>query len=133
MHHQKYHSYRPDLTALARTNRRNATEAEKRVWLYILSRKQTGYKFLRQKPIGLYIADFYCAALQLIIEIDGELHTSAVQGDYDEARTCFLNARGIKVLRYYNAEVMKQLEGVYEDIEEQLGVRRRELEVREKS
>ncbi len=133
MYHRKYQSYHPELTSLARINRHNATEAEKRVWLYILNRKQTRYKFLRQKPIGPYIVDFYSAALQLVIEIDGESHAQVSQRHYDKNRTEFLKTRGIKVLRYYNIEVLQQLEGVYEDIEEQLAVRKRELEVGEKS
>ncbi len=73
-----------------------------------------GYKFLRQKPIADFIVDFYCPELRLAIEIDGDSH--AEFADHDAERTAVLNALGISVIRYTNDEVMKNLEGVYEDL-----------------
>ena len=72
------------------------------------------YKFLRQKPIADFIVDFYCAELRLAIEIDGDSH--AESREYDVGRTAVLNALGIRVVRYTNDEVMKNLEGVYDDL-----------------
>ena len=72
------------------------------------------YKFLRQKPIDSFIVDFYCSTLRLAIEIDGDSHAEVLE--YDAARTAVLDARGITVIRYSNDEVMKNLEGVYDDL-----------------
>ncbi len=71
-------------------------------------------KFSRQKPIADFIVDFYCSALRLAIEIDGDTHVEAVE--YAVARTAALNARGITVVRYANDEVLKNLSGVYDDL-----------------
>lgn len=70
----KFHAYDPRLTAFARANRKVPTPAETLLWQKVLRGKQFGgYKFLRQKPIGPYVVDFYCAALNLLIEIDGDI------------------------------------------------------------
>jgi very-short-patch-repair endonuclease len=103
------------LTNLARENRKNPTSAELKIWREILSRRQfASYKFLRQKPIGHYIADFYCAQLRLVIEIDGDSHATA--SDYDADRTRALSKLGLTVARYNNADVLANIEGVYEDL-----------------
>ena len=93
-------------------NRKNLTVPEKKIWYEILSRKQTGYKFLRQHPIGGYIPDFYCRELKLIIEIDGDSHST--QKDYDCRRTSYFEARGIRVLRFTNRVVLSNIDGVKE-------------------
>ena len=80
----------------ARENRKNLTVPEKKIWYEILARKQTGYKFLRQHPIGHFITDFYCRELRLIIEIDGDSHST--QEDNDFQRTSYFEAKGLKVL-----------------------------------
>ena len=67
--------YNNNLTELARENRKNQTEAEKRLWIEVLrNKKMDGYKFTRQKPIENYILDFYCSKLKLGIEVDGSSH-----------------------------------------------------------
>lgn len=107
--------YKKNLTTLARENRKNPTAAEKHIWQQLLRlRQSSNYKFLRQKPIGGYILDFYCAALQLAIEIDGDSH--AEREEYDAERTRFLNACGIQVLRYNNDDVLQNITGVYEHL-----------------
>lgn len=78
------------------------------------SRQFAQYKFLRQKPIGNYIVDFYCSELQLVIEIDGDSH--AQQIEYDDERTRFLNGLGLVVVRYTNQEVLQNLSGVFADL-----------------
>ena len=81
----------------------------------MLGNKQLGnLKFTRQKPLDEYIVDFYCAELMLAIEIDGDTH--ADQAQYDKRRTENLNKYGVKVIRYTNAEVLNNLEGVYQDL-----------------
>lgn len=78
------------------------------------ARQLCGLKFVRQKPIDVYIVDFYCAELRLVIEIDGDSHAEQIA--YDSQRTSRLNALGLTVLRYANREVLQELEGVYEDL-----------------
>ncbi len=93
--------------------RREATEAEKIVWKY-LSRRQTGYYFRRQYPIGKHIADFACAKRRLIIELDGGQHAS--RQTYDEERTATLSRAGYRILRFWNHEVLENVEGVMQVI-----------------
>jgi len=108
-------TYDKPLTQRARENRKNPTQAETRIWCQVLRmRTFENYKFLRQKPIGGYIVDFYCSALRLVIEIDGDSHAENV--DYDAVRTKELEALGLSVVRYTNQEVMHNLEAVYEDL-----------------
>ncbi len=107
--------YNKKLTTLARENRKNPTAAESKMWNGVLRMRHfADYKFLRQKPIGDFIADFYCAALHLVIEIDGDSHAEAVE--YDAKRTNALEALGITVVRYTNDEILKNLSGVYDDL-----------------
>ncbi len=111
--------YDKKLTALARQNRGNPTPAERTIWREILRKRQFArFKFLRQKPIGRYIVDFYCSELQLAIEIDGDSHAQSVE--YDAKRTEFLNSLGLRVIRYSNDDVLDNLEGVYDDLLRQL-------------
>jgi very-short-patch-repair endonuclease len=107
--------YNKNLTSLARQNRRNPTPAESKIWREILRMRQFAhYKFLRQKPLGGYIVDFYCAELRLVIEIDGDSHAEQVA--YDEERTRFLNALGLQIVRFTNDEVLHNIEGVYDNL-----------------
>ncbi len=110
-----YIPYNPKLVEIARENRKKPTQAEKKMWLKVLKSKQfEKYKFLRQKPLDNFIADFYCAKLMLAIEIDGDSHTR--QKEYDILRSKKLDAYGIKVIRYTNDEIMSNLEGVSHDL-----------------
>ena len=111
--------YDRKLTELARQNRSNPTKAELTIWHEILRKRQFArFKFLRQKPIGGYIVDFYCSELRLVVEIDGESHAETTE--YDNERTKFLNSLGLRVVRYTNEEVLHHLEGVYDDLTCQL-------------
>ncbi len=114
--------YNKNLTALARQNRSNPTKAETKIWREILRMRQFAqYKFLRQKPIGGYIVDFYCSELQLVIEIDGDSHAETVE--YDQERTRFLNSLGLQVIRYTNDEINQNIEGVYDDLNQRIGMK----------
>lgn len=105
--------YNKHLTALARENRSNPTKAESKIWQEVLRMRQfADFKFLRQKPIGGYIVDFYCSELRLVIEIDGDSHAETIE--YDEVRTKLLNSLGLHVIRYTNDDVLHNIEGVYE-------------------
>lgn len=120
-----YIPYDQDLNQFARENRKEMTKPERKIWYYVLARKQTGYKFTRQKPIRDYIIDFYCAELRLGIEIDGDSHP--YQEDYDRRRTQILESDGIKLVRYWNNDVMANIEGVYDDLMENIAQRKMEL------
>jgi very-short-patch-repair endonuclease len=94
--------------------RTNQTDAEKRLWYHLRAHRFMGLKFKRQKPIGRYIVDFVCMERRLIIEIDGGHHADAALKD--QQRDAWLRGQGYAVLRFWNNEVMQQLEGVLEQI-----------------
>ncbi len=120
--------FRPDLKNKAQKNRKQISTPEKKIWYEILSNKKLGYKFLRQKPIEIYILDFYCSKLKLAIEIDGDTHS--FQEQYDKNRTQILQKKhNIKVIRYTNHEVMKNIQGVYEDLVEKIKQREKEVSI----
>ena len=98
----------------AKTLRANQTEAEQRLWYHLRAHRFMALKFKRQKPMGRFIVDFVCVERQLIIEIDGGQH--AEQAEYDQYRDAWLRSQGYTVLRFWNHEVMQQLEGVLEQI-----------------
>ncbi|KKU73646.1 MAG: hypothetical protein UX98_C0005G0022 [Parcubacteria group bacterium GW2011_GWA2_47_26] len=96
-----------------RVLRRNQTDAERRLWGQLRNKKLEGLKFFRQYSVGPYILDFYCPAQKLAIEIDGGQHAEAVQQQSDEHRSKYLAMQEIRVLRFWNNEVLQNLEGVW--------------------
>ena len=82
------------------------TYAEKVLWQQLRNRKLNNLKFRRQHPVSIFILDFYCHEKRIAIEVDGEIHTSPDQKEWDENRTFELNELGIKVLRFTNEEVV---------------------------
>jgi very-short-patch-repair endonuclease len=114
-----YLPYEKRLTTFARANRKAPPPAENLLWQKVLrSRQFHGHKFHRQKPIGPYVVDFYCAELKLVIEVDGDSH--AEQPEYDVQRTALLESHGLHVLRYANRDILNNLPGVYEHLQTQL-------------
>lgn len=103
-----------DLLARAKRLRVEQTVIEQRLWYYLRAHRFMGLKFKRQKPIGRYIVDFVCMEHRLIIEIDGGQH--AEQSRYDQARDDWLRSEGYTVLRFWNNEVLLQMESVLERI-----------------
>ena len=110
----------PDLQPLARSLKRNMTDAERHLWQHLRGRQLGGVKFRRQQIIGSYIVDFVSMEHKLVVELDGGQH--AEQADYDAARTDFLNRAGYRVLRFWNHEVLTQTTAVLEKIAESCGV-----------
>jgi len=98
----------------ARQLRRDQTDAEGKLWYLLRNRNLASRKFKRQVPIGRFIADFACLELKLIIEADGGQH--ADQQDYDEARTAWLESEGWRVLRFWNRDILTNIDGVAEAI-----------------
>lgn len=98
----------------ARSLRRNQTDAERRIWSSLRSRRFAGYKFRRQVPLGNYIADFVCFERSLIVELDGGQHNTALARDYDARRTAWFESRGFRVVRVWNHEVFEDADAVEE-------------------
>jgi len=98
--------------------RRQLTPAEARLWTYLRSGQLDGRKFRRQQGIGSYILDFYCPSEQLAIELDGESHNNPTTEAKDAERTKFLNALGIRVLRFENCLVFDFPENLLHSIRE---------------
>jgi len=103
-----------DLGKLQRALRSNMSDAEQALWHLLRCREISGLKFRRQHPFGDYILDFVCLENKLVIEVDGGQHVQ--QAGYDENRTQKLQAAGFRVLRFWNDEVLKEIESVKEKI-----------------
>jgi very-short-patch-repair endonuclease len=118
MGHPPFIPYRRRLKANAQSLRRDPTPAERKLWFEFL--RDLPIRFTRQKPLGGYIADFYCASRLLVIEVDGDSHFSDRGEKYDADRAAALEARGIRVVRVTNVEVRDEFEGVCERIRQAL-------------
>lgn len=110
-------TYKKGLKQLASELRQQCTQSEAKLWEQLKGRKVAGHKFLRQKPIGDYIADFYCKELHLAIELDGLSHDSEEVMDKDAVKERYLNSLGIRVLRFPDDEVMNDMRNVLREIE----------------
>ncbi|MDD2468780.1 MAG: DUF559 domain-containing protein [Desulfobulbus sp.] len=106
----------PDLLNNARRLRQQLTDAERLLWQLLRGRQLAGCKFRRQHPIGNFILDFYCHDKLLAVELDGGQHNDPNQREADERRTAWLAEQGIRVLRFWNNEVLQETEGVLEEI-----------------
>ncbi len=95
---------------------REATDAEQLIWKLLRNRGVHDAKFRRQHPIAGYILDFYCHEAKLAIELDGSGHLEDGQAKYDDERTRILNEQGIRVLRFWNSDVLKNTESVLNEI-----------------
>ncbi len=96
--------------------RRNQTDAEKLLWNKLRGRQVSGLKFYRQFSVGAYILDFFCPQIKLAVELDGGQHAEEENKEYDAIRTDYLKGTGIEVLRFWNNEVIKNIEGVLQVI-----------------
>jgi len=102
-------------TERARQLRRDMTGVEKKLWSR-LTNAQLGVSFRRRHPIGPYFVDFYCATARLVVELDGDQHGFDAGLAADARRTAFLSSKGLRVLRFWNNEVMTNIDGVVETI-----------------
>ena len=100
-------------TGRARTLRKESTNAEQYLWRKLRSRGLRGYKFVRQEAIGPYFVDFVCREHQLIVEVDGGQHAESQR---DAVRDAWLADRGYRILRFWNNDVLANIEGVWEAI-----------------
>ena len=109
------------LRSNARALRRNSTDAERILWSELRDHRLNGASFRRQVPIATYIADFVCHAAKLVIELDGGQHFSDVQEAADARRSVTIEAKGFRVLRFSNHDVMINRAGVLETIATAIG------------
>jgi len=86
------------------------------MWKILRDRRLDGIKFRRQKPIRIYVADFYCPELKLVVELDGEVHTDPRQAVHDENRDSYLRSIGCTILRFPNREIFEDREAVLNKI-----------------
>ncbi|MFH1671690.1 MAG: endonuclease domain-containing protein [Candidatus Portnoybacteria bacterium] len=100
--------------------RKNQTEAEKVLWRCIRDRQIAGFKFFRQYSVGAYILDFYCPRARLTIELDGGHHADKDNQDYDQARTSYLARLNIFTIRFWNNEVLDNMDNVLEVISKEI-------------
>ena len=100
--------------AQVRRLRRDQTDAERLLWLRLRDRRLGGLKFRRQKSIDRFVVDFFCADAKLIVELDGGQHGE--RGEQDAERTRILESMGYLVLRFWNHDVIRNIDGVLEEI-----------------
>ncbi len=101
----------------AKVLRKNMTDAEQILWGY-LKAKPNGFKFRRQHPLGIYIADFYCHKLKLVIELDGSIHDNEEVKHNDGIRQKLIEEEGMIVVRFKNEEVMNNIQKVLAQLEQ---------------
>ena len=102
-----------NLRNLARNLRREQIDVERKLWMRLRDRQLCGAKFRRQHPLGPYIVDFCCPDRGLIVELDGGQHAEQSAGD--QIRTSFLEANGYRVVRFWNHDVLEQMEAILEE------------------
>jgi very-short-patch-repair endonuclease len=106
--------FRPRQTKRAQLLRNNATYAERKLWRFLNRRQLNGIKFSRQMPVGPYICDFLCRERKLVIEVDGGQHC---ESEKDLVRTAYLEREGYRIIRFWNNEVLGNVDGVLQAIE----------------
>jgi very-short-patch-repair endonuclease len=105
-------------STFARQLRSTPTDAEIRLWSRLRRKQLDGFRFRRQHPIGPYIVDFFCPEAKLVVEVDGGQHNA--EEAKDEKRTCWLEERGYRVIRFWNNDVLSNTDGVVLAVLEEL-------------
>lgn len=104
------------ITNIAKVLRKRSTKEERFLWRHLKSKQLEGLKFRRQQPIGNYIVDFVCFEKRIIIELDGGQHTNITEEKKDKIRDKWFKVQGFKVLRFWNNDVFKNMNGIFEVI-----------------
>jgi very-short-patch-repair endonuclease len=112
-----YFGAKPDIFKLAKELRKFETESEKLLWSRLNKNQIIGLQFRRQHPINLFIADFYCPKIKLIIEVDGSIHEIPEYQTHDIGRSEILNDFGITVIRFTNEQILNEIDSTIEQIE----------------
>ena len=108
----------PRSLASARQLRRNLTDGERKLWHYLRQKQLDGFHFRKQCPVGPFIADFACLKAKLIVEVDGGQHADSAT---DKMRDAWFIAHGYRTLRFWNNDVLQNIDGVFLTITEALG------------
>jgi very-short-patch-repair endonuclease len=124
-----FYGAKPSVFEKARILRQSMTEAEKILWEFLSKNKVIGFRFKPQHPINRFIADFYCHALKLVIEVDGGIHNTIENKEYDISRTVELERFEIEVIRYTNEQVLNEFDIVQHYIIDYCAKRMIELKV----
>ena len=106
----------PKLTRVARMMRKHDMWAEKLVWSWLRDRRFSEYKFRRQHPFGLHVLDFFCIEAKLDIEVDGFQHGFPKSREKDAERDAWLEARGVRVMRYWNSHLRREKQAIHDAI-----------------
>ena len=122
-----FYNAKPHIFEKAKLLRKNMTEAEEKLWEQLREKKLLGLRFRPQHPIDIFIADFYCHQAKLVIEIDGGIHKFTDRNEYDLGREGELENWGIKVIRFTNEEIEKNIKQVLKRIEQMCKERLSEL------
>jgi very-short-patch-repair endonuclease len=112
-----YFGAKPSIFKLAKELRKDETEAEKKLWTKLHKNQILGLQFRRQHPINIFIADFYCPKIKLVIEVDGSIHEISEYEEHDIGRSEILNDFGITVIRFTNEQILNDLDGTVKQIE----------------
>ena len=115
--------YNQNLKQISRVLRNNSTDVERRLWAKLRRKNLDGFQFYRQRIIVNYIVDFYCPRAKLVIEVDGSQHYYGKKRIDDIKRDEYLISIGLKVLRFSDRDVLTNMEGVLENILQDLVVR----------
>ena len=105
-----------DLKKIVRKLRQNMQVPERILWAKLRARRFENYKFRRQEQIDNYIVDFVCYEKRLIIELDGRQHLTIEKIQEDEARSMYLKEKGFNIVRYYNSDILNNIDTVLEDL-----------------
>lgn len=124
---QMFYGASPQIMEKASVLRNRMTEQECVLWEFLCKKKVMGFKFRRQHPIYMFIVDFYCHTLKLVIEVDGGYHLRPEQKEYDYNRTGEIENLGIKVIRFTNDEIDNDIKSVKLEIINQCKIRKEEL------
>ena len=123
-----FYNAKPHIFEKAKSLRDNMTLAELELWEVLKGKQVLGLRFRAQHPIDIFIADFYCHSLRLVIEVDGSIHKLNEQKEYDIGREAELEHWGIRVIRFSNEEIENELDQVIEEIKRICTKRKLELE-----
>ena len=101
------------IASRSRELRRNATDAEMKLWFALRDRRLGGFKIVRQKSIGPYVVDFLCRDRRLVVEADGSQHADSA---HDQVRDAYLTSEGYRILRLWNSDILGNIDGVLQTI-----------------
>jgi very-short-patch-repair endonuclease len=113
-----YFGAKPDLFKLAKEMRKNPTQSERVLWNILRKYRIKGFLFRQQHPIYIFIADFYCHKIKLVVEVDGDVHFNDESQEHDDGRTGEMEKFGIKVIRFTNEQVLYNQDNILEQINE---------------